>query len=73
MPTLIWMGVNPAGAGTVLVPDTMVVYDVSVVTIMEVEVGASTVMVFKTVEISVKVSWAKLGTVWMRTIQGDQP
>jgi hypothetical protein len=48
--------VNPAGAGTVLVPDTIVVYDVSVVTIMEVEVGASIVMVFKTVEISVKVS-----------------
>lgn len=53
---LIWMGVNPAGAGTVVVPDAIVVYDVSVVTIMEVEVGASTVMVFKTVLISVKLS-----------------
>lgn len=72
MPTLIWMGVNPAGAGTVLVPDTIVVYDVSVVTIMEAEVGASTVMVFKTVEISVKVSWAMLDSVSACTIQDNE-
>jgi hypothetical protein len=34
LPTLILMGVNPAGGGTVLVPDTIVVYDVSVLTVL---------------------------------------
>jgi hypothetical protein len=55
LPPLIWMGVKPAGAGT-LVTACKVVTVVSVTTSVKVIVGAISVVVVKIVLVSVKVS-----------------
>jgi hypothetical protein len=55
LPTLVLIGMNPAGVGRVLVPPATVISVLVVTVRVAVTVGASVVVVVRTVLVSVKV------------------
>lgn len=72
LPTLVWIGMNPAGAATVLVL-VRVVSVLSVTTEVYVVVGASTVFVVKIVVVSVKVSYITSGRASRGIMKDNEP